>query len=171
MEVVIFAFATRSVLPIENYSIASLDNVSDARFTLVHEGLLSAINIVMKSGKKVVLVLDNPSLLDPTVCIPRTSGSSILDYFLFAEKVPDGCEIPLKEHIAHTRRYREIFEKLALLNPEHVMVYDVLPHLCDDRGVCTMTKDGKRLYSYSDHISNFAAEVIGREINKMLKSR
>jgi hypothetical protein len=148
-----------------------LDKLSDARYKLVYDGLANAINIVIKSGKKVILILDNPSLLDPTVCIPRTSGNSSLDYFIFTEKVPVGCEITLKEHLAHTLRYREIFEKLASLNSEHVVVYDMLPHLCDDRGVCAISKEGKRLYSYSDHISNFSAENMGSEINRMLESR
>lgn len=167
LDTVVFAFAIRSVLPLENYSIKSLSKISDERYELIYDGLSEAIKRIINSNKKIILLVDNPSLLDPTICIPRTSGNTKIDYLMFRKKIPDGCQISQDDHMFYIQKYLKIYERLHNKYPENIKIYNPIEHFCNE-GVCSITKNNRRLFSYSDHISNFTSELIGQEINKLI---
>ena len=39
------------------------------------------------------------------------------------------------------------------------------------KGLCEISKNGRLLYSYSDHISDYSAGLIGRPLNEWLKDQ
>jgi peptidoglycan/LPS O-acetylase OafA/YrhL len=167
VDVIVFAFAIRSILPLENYSIKSLNKISDERYELIHTGLLKAIKRIINSNKKIILLVDNPSLLDPTICIPRTSGNTKIDYLMFTKKLPDGCQISQDDHMFYIQKYLKVYEKLYDKYPKNIKIYNPIEHFCN-QGVCSMTKNNRRLFSYTDHISKFTSELIGQEINELI---
>ncbi len=48
-------------------------------------------------------------------------------------------------------------------------VFDTLKYMCDvAAGVCLPYKNGRMMYSYTYHISDYAAGLIGRDLNAYL---
>jgi len=44
--------------------------------------------------------------------------------------------------------------------------------MCDEsKGLCEISKNGRLLYSYSDHISDYSAGLIGRPLNEWLRDQ
>jgi hypothetical protein len=39
---------------------------------------------------------------------------------------------------------------------------------CDDNGLCSISKNNHLLYSYSDHMSDYASGVVGKRLNEYL---
>ena len=66
-------------------------------------------------------------------------------------------------------RYRALLQRVAEGFGGSVTVFDPTPILCDESaGVCGHVKNGVRLYSYTDHPSDDAADLIGSELNAYL---
>lgn len=62
-----------------------------------------------------------------------------------------------------------MLDEVATHDPDHISVFDTIEYLCDTKiGVCTSHKNGRLLYSYTDHISDYAAGLIGKELNAYL---
>jgi len=56
--------------------------------------------------------------------------------------------------------------------PGDVTIFETLPYLCDEtKGVCQPYKNDRLMYSYGDHISDYAAGLIGKDLNKLLNSQ
>jgi hypothetical protein len=52
-----------------------------------------------------------------------------------------------------------------------MVVYDPTPLLCDiPNNVCRVTEDGKFLYSYGDHISDFANSMIAKDMEEKFQA-
>lgn len=70
LEVVAIATSTRALFQLDNdYSIEKLPASPNKQSAL--EGLDTMVSEIIKAGKKVVLVVDNPTLPDPKKCVPR----------------------------------------------------------------------------------------------------
>lgn len=123
-----------------------------------------AIQRIEQAGKRAVFVIDNPTFPDPRSCISGGMTSSpFLNQFLRRKPNPR-CTIRYTDHLAGTRAYRQFAADLAQANP-HLTIYDPMPLLCDiARNECSITRDGKFLYSYSDHISDYASSLIARDL-------
>jgi hypothetical protein len=116
------------------------------------------------SGKAVVFVVDNPTLPDPNSCI--SGGLTRLDWLntVLQRQQNAACQVRFTDHLKGTAAYQEFITKLKHDNP-HLLVYDPLPLLCDiPADVCTISKDGKFLYSYGDHISDHAGMLMAKEL-------
>ena len=115
-------------------------------------------------GKRVVFVVDNPTLPDPNSCI--TGG---LTRFEFLNKVlrrseNPYCRLKYSDHIKGTAPFQLFLTKLKQENPA-LLIYDPLPLLCDIAAdICTIERDGKFLYSYGDHISDHAGMLIADQL-------
>jgi hypothetical protein len=84
---------------------------------------------------------------------------------LRAVAIVAGCSIGLDHHLELSRQYRSVLDRLARKYPNHLRVFDTIGLLCDNaRRLCASSSDGKFLYSYDDHISNYAATIIGKEL-------
>ncbi|MBN3757653.1 acyltransferase [Paraburkholderia sp. Tr-20389] len=137
------------------------------------DGLNNSIETLRKAGKEVVLVMDNPTLPDPRGCMDRKlMGYPFMQTLLsvkqsssFASK----CAITYGEHLAATTGYRAIVAKLHVMHPD-MLIYDPAPVLCDmQKGMCSVTQNGKFLYSYGDHISDTANTLIADQLLPQIK--
>lgn len=118
-------------------------------------------------GKRVVFVIDNPTLPDPRSCIGGGMTSNSFLNLVFWRKPNARCQLRLSEHLRGTSVYRQWVSRLQAENPR-LLVYDPTPVLCDrERDVCSMIQDGSFLYSYTDHVSDYgnsriALDLLGR---------
>jgi peptidoglycan/LPS O-acetylase OafA/YrhL len=123
-----------------------------------------AIRTLEQAGKRVVFVIDNPTFPDPTSCISGgATSSTFLNRFLRRKENPH-CAIRYTEHLAGTQAYRRFIAELRRLHPQ-LVVYDPTPLLCDvSNNLCAITRNGKFLYSYGDHVSDYANSMIARDM-------
>ena len=115
-------------------------------------------------GKRVVFVIDNPTLPDPNSCITGglTPFESLNKVLRRAEN--PYCKLKYSDHIKGTAPFQHFITKLKQANPA-LLVYDPLPLLCDlPADICTIERNGKFLYSYGDHISDHAGMLIADQL-------
>jgi len=125
-----------------------------------------AIRQLEEAGKHVVFVIDNPTLPDPRDCISGgLTSSPSLNHF-FRRKENPRCSMSYTDHLAGVRLYHQFAEELKRQHP-NLTVYDPTPLLCDiPRNTCTIKRGDTFLYSYSNHISDFANSMIARDMLK-----
>jgi peptidoglycan/LPS O-acetylase OafA/YrhL len=167
IKVVVLAVALRSIFPLNNDTgfIAPNDVASPGKIATYSR----AIQQLEQAGKRVVFVMDNPTFPDPTSCISGGATTSLfLNQFLRRKESPH-CAIRYTDQLAGTQAYRQFIAELKRLHPGMV-VYDPTPLLCDiPRNVCTITREEKFLYSYGDHISDYANSMIAREMLPVIR--
>jgi hypothetical protein len=118
----------------------------------------------LASGRRVVFVKDNPTLPDPDSCIGGGMTRSAFMNQLFYRKENPRCQLTYSDHLAGTLPYQQFVEKLKLANPS-LQVFDPLPLLCDiPANLCGVAHERQFLYSYGDHISDYASSRIARAI-------
>lgn len=128
-----------------------------------------AIRRLEQAGKKVIFVIDNPTLPDPRSCIGGGMTSSPLLNRVLRRKPNPRCTIQYSEHLAGTAGYRQFAAELVRLNPA-LTVYDPTPLLCDiSRNECSTAINGNFLYSYSDHLSDYANSLIAKDLLPMME--
>ena len=121
-------------------------------------------------GKRVVFVIDNPTLPDPNSCITGglTPFESLNKVLRRAEN--PYCKLKYSDHIKGTAPFQHFISKLKQANPA-LLVYDPLPLLCDiPADMCTIERDGKFLYSYGDHISDYAGMLIADQLLPLIEA-
>jgi peptidoglycan/LPS O-acetylase OafA/YrhL len=137
---------------------------------IVLDGLSNTIQLLRKAGKKVVLVVDNPTLPHPEDCLARTTDLKILND-LFGVDVPAKCTVSIERQRQLAAPYLQVLMQLRTTYPD-VRVFDMTEYLCDmNLGVCRHQKEGLFLYSYSDHISDAASGVVGEKLNAFLEAK
>ena len=168
IEKVVLVTATRALFQLSNDSdIQDLPTNKNYLFAL--EGLKNSVDILKASGKKIVLVLDNPTLPHPEDCLYRKTSISFVNSILIKENSNPKCVLSLDKHLSLSSKYRELLEEVKATYPDDVEIFDTTKYLCDmEKRECTHMKDGRFLYSYSDHISDYAAGLIGRDLNTFL---
>jgi len=121
-------------------------------------------------GKKVVFVVDNPSLPDPNSCIGGgLTRFDLLNTVLQRQQNPF-CQLRFSDHLKGTAAYQEFITKLKNENPD-LLVYDPLPLLCDiPADMCSIAKEGKFLYSYGDHISDHAGMLMAKDMLPLINA-
>jgi hypothetical protein len=76
----------------------------------------------------------------------------------------------LKAQLAGTAAYRSFFETLAKNKPS-VLLFDTTPLLCDRAAdLCTYHEARYFLYSYGNHISDYASSKIANQLWPLLRS-
>jgi hypothetical protein len=122
------------------------------------------------SGKRVVFLVDNPTLPDPNSCISGgLTRFEWLNKVLQRQQNPQ-CQLRFTDHLKGTAAYQAFITKLQLVNPD-LLVYDPLPLLCDiPADTCTIAKEGKFLYSYGDHISDHAGMLMAQELLPLINA-
>lgn len=167
IKVVVLAFALRGIFPLDNDTGFIAENASPQPKKIASYS--HAITQLEDAGKRVVLVIDNPTFPDPTSCISGgATSNAFLNQFL-RRKENSRCKISYTDHLAGTRAYYEFIKELKLLH-RSLTIYDPTPLLCDiPNNVCTIIRDGKFLYSYGDHISDYANSIIAREMLPVIR--
>lgn len=126
------------------------------------------VNKFVGSGKKVVLVVDNPPLPDPRDCINRRTSLDAVNAVLGTDN--QHCHVSIKSFNDQTRLYRHLLKKIQENHPESVKIFDPTDIYCNNiNGFCEPTKNGRMMYSYTDHISDYAAGLVGHALNDFLK--
>lgn len=158
--------ATRSLFRLG--SLTNLDELaSSGNFDEAFHGLNAVVERMLAAGKDVVLVVDNPTLPFPEDCMNRKTPFASLNPYL--SRHDPKCFLALSKHMALSAPYARLLEKVRAQHPQQVRIFNTLPIMCDmKQQMCQHYKDGHMMYSYSDHISDFAAGLIGVELNRFL---
>ena len=133
------------------------------------QGLRETFSRFVKSGKNVVLVVDNPPLPEARDCTGRKTSLDVVNAHLHAAKTkpnPD-CYLPLATFQNQTAIYRKLLDELKHDYPSAVTIFDATDIYCAN-GTCGPTRDGRLLYAYTDHISDYAAGLVGARLNALL---
>lgn len=169
IEVVLIAAATRALFQLRNATDIE-DLEGSPNYDVVLEGLQRSVDVLKAAGKKVVFLVDNPTLPHPEDCSPRTTSSDLLNRML-KKTLNQRCQLPLDRHLELARKYRLLLATLAANNGGWVSLFDTTPFLCDYKErICSTTKNGRLLYGGTDHISDHAAGLIGLELNLYMQS-
>jgi peptidoglycan/LPS O-acetylase OafA/YrhL len=167
IEIVLLVGASRNLFGLNEKRFLD-DLESSPNFDVAYEAVQNAINPLKAAGKKIVILEDNPTLAFPEDCLQRKSTIPVINYF-FPKKLNPRCVLTVDQHLQRTEQYRRLLLKLEKNNPGVVSIFYSTPILCDEKkGLCEISKNGRLLYSYSDHISDYAAGLIGRPLNTWL---
>jgi peptidoglycan/LPS O-acetylase OafA/YrhL len=169
IETVVLVNATRGLFKdvhITDQSIAELPDTKDQEQAF--EGLKAAIEVYLTKVRYIVLVVDNPTLDPPENCLQRTAQYPFIKY-AFNLKDQGLCELERSTHLAYSQKYREVLLRLEQRFPHNVKIFDTIPYLCEQEK-CTHYKDGRMLYGYSDHISDYASTILGKELNDLVRN-
>ena len=166
IETVVLVTATRALFSLPNdYDIEELplsNNYSPAL-----DGLQNSVKALVASGKKVVLVVDNPTLPHPEDCLTRITEISFINKILV--RYNKKCSITIERHLLLSDKYRKLLNEVRDSFPNNVSIFDTMKYLCDvNKGTCTHRRDERQLYGYTDHISDYASGLIGHAINENL---
>jgi peptidoglycan/LPS O-acetylase OafA/YrhL len=167
IETVALVTAVRSLFQLSNdYSIEDLPN--NGNYDAALEGLTNATSLLTKAGKKIVIVVDNPTFPDPRDCVGRTTTSGAVNSIL-VKNVSWRCRLEVSRHLELSKLYLNLLDRVRRTNPEKITIFDTLKYLCDQEdGVCLPYRNNRLLYSYSHHISDYAAGLIGKDLNLFL---
>jgi peptidoglycan/LPS O-acetylase OafA/YrhL len=161
IQAVLLTFSSNSLLP--SMANASMQDQQEA-----YRGFDSIITELIRSNKKVVLLIDNPHLAQPQDCYHRQVGIAAMDQF---GKINPECIISIEKFEAIQEKYRKVLHNLSVAHPGEAFVFDATPYLCSaEEGVCSYKKNGRRMYAYSDHLSDYAAGKVGEPLNQYLRS-
>lgn len=134
------------------------------------EALDRSVGVLLRAGKRVVLVEDNPALPNPQDCIARRSAWAPLNAIM-GEGQPL-CRLPLPRHLELTAKYRQLLQDIQQRHPQGVRVFHTTELLCDaEQAVCGPIHNGRLLYAYTDHISDYSAGRIGAALNEWLNAQ
>ena len=105
-------------------------------------------------------------------CLYRRTDILSLNSLLGLGSLNPKCVLPLDKHLGLAAKYRELLIEIKGNYPNDVEIFDITKYLCDEeKRECTHVKDGRYLYSYGDHISEYAAGLIGSDLNKFLNKK
>jgi len=146
-------------------------DVSQEKITTWVNAYSKAIQALEKSGKQVVFVIDNPTLPDPSSCISGDmTPFAWLNKFIYRNVNPN-CTVHYSKHLQGTAPYQTFLKQLKDANPS-VIVFDPLQQLCDiPNNICTYAENRIFLYSYGDHISDYAGSKIARELLPLIRKQ
>jgi peptidoglycan/LPS O-acetylase OafA/YrhL len=138
-------------------------------YDIVTEGFRNSITILTQAGKKVVLYIDNPPLPNLEDCLQRKTTIGVLNSLLV--KSNPLCEMPVQTFIDQTAKYYAMFEQLKQEFLGQVEIFDATEIFCgsEDR-ICRHERWKHFMYSYTDHPSDYAAGIIGQNLNPFLES-
>lgn len=168
IKVVLLATATRSLFPRNGYEFDD----AEPNFSRALHGMTNLVKRFTASGKKVVLLVDNPTFPEPADCLLRTSDLRWINSVLPPQQIsrPE-CRLTLTRHIALTSRYRDLLLKLRNADPDKVYIFDTAPYLCDQtQDECYLEYQGKALYDDGDHLSDYASGLIGQPLNVFIQT-
>lgn len=117
------------------------------------------LELFLASGKKVVLMVDNPKHPHEIEACFRYRPLNLIH--------PD-CDLPHSEYLKQSTGTNQYFNKLRLLYPGQVYVIDASEGVCRN-GICPVQIDGQGMYSDSHHFTEFGAGLYAKEIWRQLE--
>ncbi len=169
LENVVLVTATRNLFQLKNDTdIEDLDRSSF--YEPARAGLQNTIDRFKSANKKVTIVVDNPTFPHPEDCLLRVTSSDLLNRFL-KKTLNQRCLLPLDRHLHLSKKYRDLLNEIAIKNPDHVRIFDTTPFLCNvETRLCETKQNDKLMYVFTDHISDYAAGMIGKDLNHFLQN-
>jgi peptidoglycan/LPS O-acetylase OafA/YrhL len=168
VRVVVFTVAARTLFNLR-IEAAMADLPGSRHYSTVRDSLRETTQGLVASGKKVVFVVDNPALPDPEKCTQRRTAFVSLDRLLGLEQHNLPCHLKLATYLQRTQQYRAILTELSQRSPGNVFAFETMPYLCDSRGDdCPAYQNDRPLYGSTDHMSDYAAGLVGRGLNQYL---
>lgn len=150
------------------------DSSSRATMSAGGDGMDNAISVLLHAGNRVVLVLDNPELRDPRQCMDRRPLAwPFVRHVLGVSDLnaAQRCAISYRSYLEGTSAYRAIVDQLIARHLD-LTVYDPTSVLRDSqRNVCPMTMNGKYLYRYGDHMSDYANRLVAERLLPLVVRR
>ncbi|MGV0909386.1 acyltransferase family protein [Martelella sp. FOR1707] len=171
VDTVVIATATRALFRLKNDR--DIEDLPESpNFNNALDGLDRAVGALLTdSDRRIILLIDNPTLPPPEDCISRVTGVPLLNKLLGRTR-NEACAIPVARQLELSAQYRRLLETIAERHPGRVELFDTIPVLCDsEAGLCSMSRNGRPLYGYTDHISDYAGTILGTEINSFLEDR
>jgi peptidoglycan/LPS O-acetylase OafA/YrhL len=171
VDIVVIANATRVMFPIPEGSTTTIATLPSVKgyFDIAFSAMLSTVRYLLESGKRVVLVIDNPTLLPAEDCGERVTSLHGLNKLLGLPHRASGCAVRYSDHVQWSKQYRDVLLDVQRLHPGQVDLFDAPSVLCDTiRDICGHYRADRRLYSYADHVSDYAAGLLGERLNALL---
>jgi peptidoglycan/LPS O-acetylase OafA/YrhL len=170
LETVLLVAASATLLGLHgDDSIEDMPN--SAYYDVALQSVDNVVSQLIGAGKKVVLLVDNPTLPDPKDCLDRKVNSAVIAAIL-PPQTNGACTITIARHLKLSEKYTKLLAQIASRHPNQVTIFDTLKYMCDVRaGVCPAYMNGRMLYSYTYHVSDYAAGMIGRDLNLYLSDR
>lgn len=120
------------------------------------QAMRNTVSRFLKSGKKIVFIIDNPELgFDPLSCV------KVRPVQLFA-KLRDPCAVPRSQVDARNEEYLSTVKQVAAEFPELIVV-DPKRVLCDAE-YCSAMKDGELLYMDGDHLNRAGTQLVAQDM-------
>ncbi|MBF0505090.1 MAG: acyltransferase [Candidatus Omnitrophica bacterium] len=166
IETVVLVGSSGSLLT-RDHSIENLP--ARMNYAQVLDGLMNMSKRITRSGKKVVFVIDNPPLPNPKDCFNRITGLGVVDQLLTMGKDNPQCRMGLGDFNDMREQYIDLLSKVKKSDPEKIFIFDTTHIFCDLKtGICPASMNGHMLYGYTDHMSDYAASLVGKELNEFL---
>lgn len=127
IETVVFMVSTRALFLL-NGGDSIEDLPASNNYEAALDGLSNAVDEIIKHGKNIVLVVDNPTLPDPKDCFTRSTSSEFLNRILLS-KTNVRCRLDINRHIELSKIYRNLLTAVASANPEKVKIFDTTKYM------------------------------------------
>jgi hypothetical protein len=156
------------------YHLHDETSIEELQHTTDNDKVLNAfdhtISELITTKHSVYLVVDNPTLDHPEDCVGRITSMPLINTILHLPTMPSNCEIAYSRYLEISANYRKLLQQLQHRHPQHLSIIETADIFCDKRtNACPMIRDGRLLYGYTDHPSDYAAGLIGARINAQLK--
>ena len=102
--------------------------------------------------------MDNPTLPYPEDCIERKT----LFGTIYNEK--EICTVDINEQYRMAEKYHVLLKNLKDKNPEKVHIFETMDYYCTSKE-CSILKENKLLYGFTDHISIPTSFIVGKGLN------
>ncbi len=167
IEKVVLVAATRILFNLANDS--DIEDLAESKnYAIALAGMQAVISEFKAAKKKIILVADNPTLPHPEDCVQRITRSAWLNSLL-QQTSNLRCHLSIDRHLELSKKYRQLLTELADKNKGDVFIFDITNIMCSaEKQMCETKKNGQNMYSITDHVSEYAASLIGIELNKYL---
>jgi peptidoglycan/LPS O-acetylase OafA/YrhL len=164
IKLVVLTLASRSLFALKNDTTIE-DMPSSPNFDTALTALGNTVDRFVIGGKKIVITVDNPTLIDPAFCLARVTALGPINNLIGMAGSPAGCTIGLDRQLELSAQYRKLLGAIAARYPRQVRLFETFRFLCDMQGrLCSSSMNGRALYSFSDHISDYSAVAIARAL-------
>ena len=121
----------------------------------VADGLFRTIEHFLVAGKQVSFLLDNPTLQTANLCLPRPLE-------ILPARTRLECTKSRAQYQADMKNSYRLAERLRARFPS-VIIIDPVEQLCPG-GTCAVIRGGQSLYSYTDHLSDYGADLVAERV-------
>lgn len=163
VKTVVVVSATRNLYSLKSdFSLEEIGQVKNPQ--QIQDQFVNWLKPMDIAQKSVFIVRDNPTMRDPTYCHGIYSAFKGLDKLVQISEKTENCFYLLDDFLKDTSSYTELLRALEM-DLHSVTIVDSTDYFCDKTvNRCDQFRDNRLLYSYSDHISDFAADYVARNL-------